>query len=183
MVVAEEYWTGRCLLGVDDASLVEHPEPAIQSFQDFHDRTGIAGAFRLRQQLQRMQLELHRIVLGHLPAVLEAQDLFHAQIRVQSADMGRIGRYLIAPDVIIEAKKLRTSLDQWVHKLHDYAAVAPRMSSGIGVLTNGGHWWIYNLALRDEFPKKLVGRIDVLDDEPPAAAHVLDHWLGRLGIG
>ena len=57
------------------------------------------------------------------------------------------------------------------------------MSSGIGVLTNGGQWWIYNLALRDEFPKKLVGRIDVLDDEPSAAAHVLNHWLGRLGIG
>ena len=101
----------------------------------------------------------------------------------RSADMGRIGRYLIAPDVIIEAKKLRTSLDQWVHKLHDYAAVAPRMSSGIGVLTNGGQWWIYNLALRDEFPKKLVGRTDVLDNEPSAAAHVLDHRLGRLGIG
>ena len=101
----------------------------------------------------------------------------------RSADMGRIGRYLVAPDVIIEAKKLRTYLDQWVHKLRDYAAVAPRMSSGIGVLTNGGQWWIYNLALRDEFPKKLVGRIDVLDDEPSAAAHVLDHWLGRLGIG
>ena len=57
------------------------------------------------------------------------------------------------------------------------------MSSEIGVLTNDGQWWIYNLALRDEFPKRLVGRIDVLYDEPPAAAHVLDHWLGRLGIG
>ena len=97
----------------------------------------------------------------------------------RTADMVRKGRYLIAPDVIIEAKKLRTSLDQWVHKLRDYAAVAPRMRSGIGVLTNGGQWWIYNLALRDEFAKKLVGRIDVLDDEPSAAAHVLDHWLGR----
>ena len=57
------------------------------------------------------------------------------------------------------------------------------MSSGIGVITKGGQWWIYDLALRDEFPKKLVGRIDVLDDEPSAAAQVLDHWLGRLGIG
>ena len=97
----------------------------------------------------------------------------------RTADMVRIGRFLIAPDVIIEAKKLRTSLDQWVHKLRDYAAVAPRMTSGIGVLTNGGQWWIYNLSLRDEFAKKMVGRIDVLDDEPSAAAHVLDHWLGR----
>ena len=60
---------------------------------------------------------------------------------------------------------------------------AMTMSSGIGVITKGGQWWIYDLALRDEFPKKLVGRIDVLDDEPSAAAQVLDHWLGRLGIG
>ena len=51
------------------------PEPAVQSFQDLHNRAGIAGAFRLWQQLKRMQLELHRIVPGHLPAVLEAQDL------------------------------------------------------------------------------------------------------------
>ena len=42
---------------------------------------------------------------------------------------------------------------------------------------------IYDLALWDEFPKKLVGRIDVLDDEPSADAHVLDHFLGWLGIG
>ena len=60
---------------------------------------------------------------------------------------------------------------------------AMTISSGIGVITKGGQWWIYDLALRDEFPKKLAGRIDVLDDEPSAAAHVLDHWLGRLGIG
>ena len=75
MAVAEECRTGRRLLGIDDASLMAHPEPAVQSFQDLHNRPGIAGAFRLRQQLQGMQLELHRIVPGHLPAVLEAQDL------------------------------------------------------------------------------------------------------------
>ena len=56
------------------------------------------------------------------------------------------------------------------------------MRGGVGVITNGGQWLIYDLALWDEFPKKLVGRIDVLDDEPSADAHVLDHFLGWLGI-
>ena len=43
--VAEEGWAGRRLPGIDDASLMAHPEPAVQSFQDLHNRAGIAGAF------------------------------------------------------------------------------------------------------------------------------------------
>ncbi len=34
--VAEEGWAGRRLPGIDDASLMAHPEPAVQSFQDLH---------------------------------------------------------------------------------------------------------------------------------------------------
>ena len=75
LAVAEEYRAGRSLLSVDDTSLVAHPESAVQSFQDLDNRPGIAGSFWLWQQLQGMQLELHRIVPGHPPAVLEAQDL------------------------------------------------------------------------------------------------------------
>ena len=86
--VAKEYRAGRRLLGVDDASLVAHSELAVQSFQNLHNRAGIAGAFRLWQQLQRMQLELHRIVLGHLPAVFEAQDLLQAQTSLQGPVRG-----------------------------------------------------------------------------------------------
>ena len=70
-------------MGVDNASLMAHPEPAFQSFQDLHNRPGIAWAFQLRQQLQGMQLEPHCIVLGHLPAVIEAQNLLKGQFRAQ----------------------------------------------------------------------------------------------------
>ena len=56
-----------------------HRQPAVQSFQDLHHRPGIAGVFRPWQQLQGMQLEPHRVVPSHPPAVLEAQDLFQAQ--------------------------------------------------------------------------------------------------------
>ena len=60
-----------------------HPKPVVQSLQNLHYRPGIAGAFRSWQQLLGMQLESHRAVPGHPPGVLEAKDLFQAQIRVE----------------------------------------------------------------------------------------------------
>ena len=57
------------------------------------------------------------------------------------------------------------------------------MSGGIGAIANGGQWLIYDLATWGEFPKKPIGRVNVLDDESWADAHVLDHFLGRLGVG
>ena len=83
VAVTEEYRTGGCLLGREDAPFVPHRQPAVQSFQDLHRRPGIAGAFRTWQQLDGVQLEPNRVVPGHFPAVLEAQDLFQAQLRVQ----------------------------------------------------------------------------------------------------
>ena len=65
-----------------------HRQPAVQSFQDLHSRPGIAGTFRPWQQLEGVQLEPHRVVPGHPPAVFEAQDLFQAQLRVQSPECG-----------------------------------------------------------------------------------------------
>ena len=48
-------------------------------------RTGIAAAMPVRQQLQGVPLELHRVVPGHSP-VFEAQDLSQAQIRRQGPE-------------------------------------------------------------------------------------------------
>ena len=83
MAVAEQYRTGWRLLGSHNVPFVPHREPAVPSFQDLHRRPGLAGAFRTRQQLQGMQLESHRVVLGHLSAVFEAQNLVQPQLRVQ----------------------------------------------------------------------------------------------------
>ena len=70
-----------------------HRQPAVQSFQDLHRRPGIAGAFRTWQQLDGVQLEPNRVVHGHFPAVLEAQDLFQAQLRVNGGvKVGPCGR-------------------------------------------------------------------------------------------
>ena len=75
VAVAEGYRAWRGLLSSDDASLVAYLELTIQPLQDFHRRPGIAGAFRRRQQLECPQLEPHRVVPVHLPAVLETQNL------------------------------------------------------------------------------------------------------------
>ncbi len=84
MTIAQECRIWRGFPCNDDAPLVAHPDPAVQPFQDFYRRTGIAGAFRRGQQLECPQLEPHRVVPVHLPAVLEAQDLFQAPLRVQT---------------------------------------------------------------------------------------------------
>ena len=73
VAVSEKYRAGWCLLGSNNAPFMPHRQPAVQSFQDLHSRPGIAGAFRARQQLEGVQLEPHRVVPGHSPAVLEAQ--------------------------------------------------------------------------------------------------------------
>ena len=86
MRISEKYRRRRRLLGRDDAPLTPHRQPAIQCYQDLHHRPGVAGTIRSRQKLQGMQLEPYGIVLGYLSAVLEAQDLFQAQLRVQWAE-------------------------------------------------------------------------------------------------
>ena len=67
----------------DDASLVLQGQIAVQPFQDLNRSASIAGTFRLGQQLQGMQLELHGVVPGDLPAVLEAEDTVQAYIQRQ----------------------------------------------------------------------------------------------------
>ena len=81
--VSERSRTWRCLLGSNDASLMLYRQPAVQSLQYYHNRSGIAAAFLIGQQLQGVPLELHSVVPGDSPAVLETQDLLQAQLRVQ----------------------------------------------------------------------------------------------------
>ena len=95
MTVGEECRTWRSFLGSYDAPVVAYLELAVQVFQNFHRRPGITGSFRRWQQLECAQPEPHRIVPGHLPAMLETQNLLQAQLLVQSGSIpvgGRIVR-------------------------------------------------------------------------------------------
>ena len=83
VAVSEKYRAGWRFLGRNDVPLMPYRKPAVQSFQYLHRCSCIAVAFRPWQQLEGVELESHRIVPGHRPAVLEAHDLFQAQRWVQ----------------------------------------------------------------------------------------------------
>ena len=98
-------------------------------------------------------------------------------------DVQAIGNNSVPPDIIIESKPLRAVLDDAVAQLRRYAWASPRMQRGRSVLTNGNQWWIYDLALPGSFTTRLVGQVDILEDDPPAAAQALDQWLRRTAFG
>ena len=98
-------------------------------------------------------------------------------------DVRAIGNNEVAPDVIIESKALRASLDDDVSQLQRYVDADPRMKAGVAVLTNGADWWIYDLSKGGAFPKKLVDKVNILTGSRRSHAQFLNHWLGRSGFG
>lgn len=85
----------------------------------------------------------------------------------------------VAPVVIIEAKRLRLPLDEFVGKLAEYSRAEPRMTEGVAVLTNGGLWRIYDVQGRGRLEGKLIAEVDILNGNRREAARMLQTWLGR----
>ena len=100
-----------------------------------------------------------------------------------AADVYSIVNDGLPPDVIIEAKALRTSLKEAVPQLRRYAWASPGMQRGRAVLTSGNQWWVYDLGLPGAFTARRVVQVDILKDDPQVSAQVLDLWLCRLGFG
>ena len=98
-------------------------------------------------------------------------------------DVQAIGNNAVPPDIIIESKPLWAELDGAVPQLRRYAQASPRIQSGVAVLTNGNQWWIYDLSLRGSFTSKRVVQVDIITDDPQAAAQILHQWLGRSKFG
>lgn len=62
------------------------------------------------------------------------------------------------PVVVIEAKRVRSDLASWETQLERYTF---GMRSGIGVLTDGVIWHLYNLRKRGEFASKRVVTVNI----------------------
>ena len=62
------------------------------------------------------------------------------------------------PVIVIEAKRVGTNLDGWETQLKQYTT---DMRSGMGVLTDGVIWRLYNLRKRGEFPTKQAVTVDI----------------------
>ena len=71
-----------------------HRQPAIQSLQHHHNRSGVAAALWVGKQLQGVPVELHGVVPGYPSTVLETQDLLQAKVRTRRLEcgLGALGR-------------------------------------------------------------------------------------------
>ena len=99
-------------------------------------------------------------------------------------DVKSIGNNSVPPDVVIESKALRETLDdEKISQLQGYGEASPRMRNGVAVLTNGIEWWIYDLTKRGSFKTKLVEHVNILSGNRRAYAQALSYWLGRAGFG
>ena len=98
-------------------------------------------------------------------------------------DVDAIGNNSVPPDVIIESKAFRTPLDEVVAQLQSYVEAEPVMRKGVGVITDGGNWWIYDVSKRGSFENKLVEQMDILTGSRRSSAQVLNQWLSRAGFG
>ena len=90
---------------------------------------------------------------------------------------GPIGRVGKAPIIIIEAKALvrEGDLNEGESQLGGYVRAAPRMSQGVGVLTNGKKWRPYTVGSRGGLTR--VSTIDICESENAAA--FLHEWLRK----
>ena len=86
-----------------------------------------------------------------------------------------------APCIAVEAKSLwgheRSSLAEHESQLQYYVTASPAMQQGLGVLTNGAEWRIYDVAMPGEFADKLVVAVDITVGNVEDAARTLKEWL------
>lgn len=88
-----------------------------------------------------------------------------------------------APVIAIEAKSLwghgRSSLAEHESQLEYYITASPPMEKGLGVLTNGGEWRVYDISKSGELKDKLMAVVDVTEGSIEDAAWTLNEWLAN----
>lgn len=84
----------------------------------------------------------------------------------------------VAPSVLIEAKPLRAPLDAHVEQLAWYVATT-NMTEGVGVLTNGVEWRLYDVGSLALTCPRLLAIVDITKGRGGAAAGVLRRWLAQ----
>ena len=95
-----------------------------------------------------------------------------------STDMVKIGRWQVAPDAVVEAKSLSTSLDGEVSQLERYVRAEPVMRKGVAVLTDGGRWRIYRVTRNGNLARDPV-TVNILEGNRGDHARTLNRKLGR----
>ena len=80
--------------------------------------------------------------------------------------------------ILLEAKSYRLYSSQlgFVRQLAGYTR---GMTRGVGALTDGQYWHIYDLGQRGRFQEKLTDTVDTYNDQMNQAARTLNRWLRK----
>ena len=84
----------------------------------------------------------------------------------------------VSPRVVIEAKCLGDDLSN-PSSVEQLAGYAQELRRGFGVLTNGTEWHLYRLNQADDFTRKRVIRVNLLDGDRRERAKKIHGLLGR----
>lgn len=113
-------------------------------------------------------------------------ELWRGSGRLDYTLFDRNGRATIlkggAPIIAVEAKSLwgrGPFSDDQIEQLEYYVMVSPAMEQGLGVLTNGADWWVYDITKPDVFADKRVAAVDITEGDLEDAARELHKWLDR----
>jgi hypothetical protein len=88
----------------------------------------------------------------------------------------------MVPVLVIEAVSLSAALDEAATEFGSFAEAGLQMRKGTAVLTDGRHWWIYDVTRSKVFSGGPAERVDVLKGKRLAAARTLSEWLGRSAL-
>lgn len=110
----------------------------------------------------------------------KTHDPAECEVEYQRGNQGRVDYALFNRDaeivILIEAKRLDKNSANFERQLAKYVR---GMSDGVGVLTDGELWHLYDLSKRGRFESKFVDTVDIYEDNTRNAAQILNRMLSR----
>ena len=102
------------------------------------------------------------------------------EVEYQRGQQGRVDYALFDRGekavILVEAKRLDKDSAEFEGQLAKYSL---GIREGVGVLTDGEIWHLYDLRKRGRFEDKYVYSIDIADDAAPQCALRLNRWLRK----
>lgn len=110
----------------------------------------------------------------------DTSDPAECEVEYPRGNQGRVDYALFnrdaQPVILIEAKRLDKNSANFERQLAKYALGIP---AGVGVLTDGVLWHLYDLSERGRFGRKFVGTVDICEDNTRKSAQTLNKMLRR----
>lgn len=108
----------------------------------------------------------------------ETWDPDQCEVEYQRGQQGRVDYALFDQEgnvvILVEAKRLDKNSADFEGQLSKYSR---GIKQGVGILTDGEVWHIYDLSKRGKFERKYVASVDICEDNVQQAAQTLTKWL------